>query len=48
MKFIKRMNSREVQSTFYYQLLENKRTAKIANANAEISAWLQANYKVLI
>jgi hypothetical protein len=48
MKFIKRTNSREVQSTFYFQLLENKRTAKIANANAEISAWLQANYKVLI
>jgi hypothetical protein len=48
MKYIKRMNSREVTGVLYTQLTENKRTAKIANNNGEINEWLQANYKVLV
>jgi hypothetical protein len=48
MKYVGRMNSREVTGVFYTQLTENKRTAKIANNNTEINKWLQDNYKVLI
>lgn len=47
MKFVKRINSREVTGVFYNQLVESKRTAKLAHNNAEINQWLQTNYKVM-
>lgn len=47
MKFVKRIKSEEVQNCFYSMAFESKRTARLAQNNAEIRAWGMKNIELL-
>jgi hypothetical protein len=48
MKFVKRINSAEVQSVFFTMALQSKRVSKLAIKNNEIKEWAKSNYELLI
>jgi L-fucose mutarotase/ribose pyranase (RbsD/FucU family) len=48
MKFVKRINSAEVQSVFFTMALQSKRVSKLAIKNNEIKDWAKSNYELLI
>lgn len=48
MKFVKRINSAEVQSVFFTMALQSKRVSKLAIKNNEIKEWAKTNYELLI
>jgi len=48
MKFVKRINSAEVQSVFFTMALQSKRVSKLAIRNLEIKDWAKNNYELMI
>ncbi len=48
MKFIKRVNSAELQSVFFTILLQSKRMTRIAKNNGDVMNWAKDNYELLV
>jgi len=46
MKFVERINSREVESVFFTMMVQNNRTVRIAKNNAAISQWAARNVEL--
>jgi hypothetical protein len=44
MKYLKRMESSEMQAVFFTMAVRNSKTVKIARTNAEIAEWAKNNH----
>ena len=47
MKYIKRINSSEIQAIFFTMLMRNSKSVKIARGNKEISDWAIENFNIM-
>lgn len=47
MKYVKRINSSEIQAIFFTMLVRNKKTRQLARGNSEVAEWATKNYEIL-
>jgi len=46
LKYVKRVEAREIQAVFMSMITDNSRTAKLGSLNGEVREWMTKNYRI--